>query len=167
MQEEIRDLLVLDVAAQPVITIKDAPNGGVSLAGATERVVNSLEGMVAALQQGTEMRATAETLMNECSSRSHAIFTIMLEQRRQVCPGVCVCGGVILIGSPISLADRLIGSPITWHHISAQGRSSLSGAQGRSSLSMQGSPGIASPLECFSCGTGAVFLEACYLSGVL
>jgi Kinesin motor domain len=34
--------------------------------------------------QGTLMRATAATGMNRHSSRSHAVFTITLEQRRQV-----------------------------------------------------------------------------------
>ena len=34
--------------------------------------------------QGSLMRATAATGMNRHSSRSHAVFTITLEQRRQV-----------------------------------------------------------------------------------
>ena len=34
--------------------------------------------------QGTRARATAATGMNQRSSRSHAIFTITLEQRRRL-----------------------------------------------------------------------------------
>lgn len=74
-----------DAAAQPVVTIREVPGGGgVCLAGATERQVDSLEAMAAALEQGTLMRATASTGMNKHSSRSHAIFTVTLEQRFQV-----------------------------------------------------------------------------------
>ena len=37
--------------------------------------------------QGTRARATAATGMNQRSSRSHAIFTITLEQRRRLAGG--------------------------------------------------------------------------------
>ena len=47
------------------------------------RQVNSREEMAAVLEQGSLMRATAATGMNRHSSRSHAVFTITLEQRRQ------------------------------------------------------------------------------------
>ena len=35
---------------------------------------------MACLERGSLQRATASTLMNESSSRSHAIFTISIEQ---------------------------------------------------------------------------------------
>ncbi len=38
--------------------------------------------MLALLDQGSINRTTAATMMNESSSRSHAIFTIFLEQHR-------------------------------------------------------------------------------------
>ena len=41
-----------------------------------------MEAMATVLEQGSLMRATAATGMNKKSSRSHAIFTITLEQRR-------------------------------------------------------------------------------------
>lgn len=47
-----------------------------------EREVTCAEEMAAVLEQGTLCRATAATAMNHRSSRSHAIFTITLEQRR-------------------------------------------------------------------------------------
>jgi len=46
--------------------------------------VDSMEAMATVLEQGSLMRATAATGMNKKSSRSHAIFTITLEQRRPV-----------------------------------------------------------------------------------
>lgn len=46
--------------------------------------MGSREELAQILQQGSLMRATAATGMNRQSSRSHAVFTITLEQRRQV-----------------------------------------------------------------------------------
>eukprot|EP00775_Hariotina_reticulata_P005026 gene5026-5268_t len=82
-KEEVRDLLWVNTAApRPVVTIRELPSG-VSLSGATECQVHSKEEMAHVLMQGTLMRAVASTNMNNRSSRSHAIFTITLEQRRR------------------------------------------------------------------------------------
>lgn len=83
MQEEIRDLLVVN-GTQQAVHIREVIGGGVCLAGATEREVPSKADMAAILEQGTLLRATATTGMNQRSSRSHAIFTITIEQRRQL-----------------------------------------------------------------------------------
>lgn len=40
----------------------------------------SAEDLAACLDKGSNFRSTASTLMNNCSSRSHAIFTITIEQ---------------------------------------------------------------------------------------
>ena len=48
--------------------------------GLREEKVNSYEEMSACLDKGSNVRSTASTLMNNCSSRSHAIFTISIEQ---------------------------------------------------------------------------------------
>lgn len=81
-QEEVRDLLYSERpgSARPGIRIQELPSG-VCLAGAVERDVASQEEMVAVLQEGTCNRATASTMMNNRSSRSHAIFTITVEQK--------------------------------------------------------------------------------------
>ena len=42
--------------------------------------------MAAVLEMGTLLRSTASTSMNSRSSRSHAIYTITVEQRRQQSP---------------------------------------------------------------------------------
>ncbi|WIA39358.1 hypothetical protein OEZ86_005467 [Tetradesmus obliquus] len=82
-KEEVRDLLWTNSAApRPVVTIRELPSG-VSLAGACERQVHSREEMSHLLMQGTLVRAVASTNMNNRSSRSHAIFTITLEQRKR------------------------------------------------------------------------------------
>ena len=82
-QEDIRDLLVVN-GSQQSVHIREVLGGGVCLAGATEKEVPSKDEMAAILEQGTLLRATATTGMNKRSSRSHAIFTITVEQRRQL-----------------------------------------------------------------------------------
>lgn len=50
--------------------------------GLTERQVVSASEMVGCLELGNSARTVGSTAMNAASSRSHAIFTITLEQRR-------------------------------------------------------------------------------------
>lgn len=70
------------------ITVREvAGGGGVCLAGATEKQVFTKEETGKLLEEGSLCRATAATGMNNRSSRSHAIFTITLEQRK--CLGRC------------------------------------------------------------------------------
>ncbi|DBA94598.1 TPA: hypothetical protein ACH3X1_002180 [Trebouxia sp. C0004] len=82
-KEDIKDLLVVN-GSQQSVHIREVLGGGVCLAGATEKEVPSKAEMAALLEQGTLLRATATTGMNKRSSRSHAIFTITVEQRRQL-----------------------------------------------------------------------------------
>ena len=51
------------------------------IAGLQEVAVTSGLDMVRSLEQGSASRATGATAMNSRSSRSHAIFTITLEQK--------------------------------------------------------------------------------------
>ncbi|PWA55123.1 P-loop containing nucleoside triphosphate hydrolases superfamily protein [Artemisia annua] len=64
------------------IQIRETANGGISLAGVTEAEVTSQEEMASFLLRGSVNRATGSTNMNSQSSRSHAIFTISMEQKR-------------------------------------------------------------------------------------
>ncbi|KAG0613527.1 hypothetical protein M758_6G110100 [Ceratodon purpureus] len=68
---------------KPPIQIRETTAGGITLMGVTEADVKSLEEMAAYLEHGSLCRATGSTNMNSHSSRSHAIFTITLEQRRK------------------------------------------------------------------------------------
>lgn len=61
--------------------VKEYPSG-IQAAGATEVRVSSLEEAVGVLKKGAEHRATAATLMNNASSRSHSIFMLRLDQVR-------------------------------------------------------------------------------------
>ncbi|CAL9002262.1 unnamed protein product [Prunus brigantina] len=66
------------------IQIREKSNGAITLAGLTEVAVHSLREMATCLDQGSLNRATGSTNMNNQSSRSHAIFTITLEQMRKI-----------------------------------------------------------------------------------
>ncbi|KAG8369179.1 hypothetical protein BUALT_Bualt15G0124300 [Buddleja alternifolia] len=68
--------------ARVPIQIRERVSGGITLAGVTEAEVRTKEEMASYLLQGSLSRATGSTNMNSQSSRSHAIFTISMEQRR-------------------------------------------------------------------------------------
>ncbi|KAL5777709.1 hypothetical protein ACOSP7_010635 [Xanthoceras sorbifolium] len=102
LKEEVRDLLdptclnkpdtanghtgKVTVPGKPPIQIRETSNGVITLAGSTELSVCSLKEMAACLEQGSLSRATGSTNMNNQSSRSHAIFTITLEQMHKLNP---------------------------------------------------------------------------------
>ncbi|KAK9164017.1 hypothetical protein Syun_004919 [Stephania yunnanensis] len=64
------------------IQIRETTNGGISLHGVSEPEVRSQEEMTSFLSRGSICRATGSTNMNAQSSRSHAIFTISMEQKK-------------------------------------------------------------------------------------
>jgi Kinesin motor domain len=75
--EDIRDLL--DQTRSSKVSIREAPNGDVFVAGAREEVVTSVQQMSKTLEDGTKNRTTASTRMNLTSSRSHGnLFIIIL-----------------------------------------------------------------------------------------
>ncbi|KAL7262208.1 hypothetical protein ACSBR1_000562 [Camellia fascicularis] len=102
LKEEVRDLLdhtavnksettnghvgKVTVPGKPPIQIRETSNGVITLAGSTEVSVRTLKEMACYLEQGSLNRATGSTNMNNQSSRSHAIFTITLEQMRKFNP---------------------------------------------------------------------------------
>ncbi|KAL0352049.1 UNVERIFIED_CONTAM: Kinesin-like protein KIN-4A [Sesamum calycinum] len=109
-KEEVRDLLdpdsankpeianghagKLTVPGKPPIQIRETSNGVITLAGSTERSVKTLKEMADCLEQGSLSRATGSTNMNSQSSRSHAIFTITMEQMRRLHPGTSSDGNL-------------------------------------------------------------------------
>ncbi|KAA8538181.1 hypothetical protein F0562_027789 [Nyssa sinensis] len=73
--------------ARTPIQIRETVNGGITLAGVTEAEVRTKEEMASFLLRGSLSRATGSTNMNSQSSRSHAIFTISMEQKKVAsCP---------------------------------------------------------------------------------
>ena len=61
--------------------IKEAPSGEMFLAGVTEVYVTDQDGVFGVMQQGKANRATAATLMNAESSRSHSLLMMTVTQR--------------------------------------------------------------------------------------
>lgn len=79
--EEILDLLSFGNKSSQ-INIREDPKEGIKIVGLTERdVVSPLE-TVSCLELGNSCRTVASTAMNSQSSRSHAIFTISIDQRK-------------------------------------------------------------------------------------
>ncbi|MBN3303429.1 kinesin family member 4 [Amia ocellicauda] len=79
--EEIIDLLCTS-KDKPPISIREDPKEGIKIVGLTEKEVFCAVEMVGCLEHGNAARTVASTAMNSASSRSHAIFTITLEQKR-------------------------------------------------------------------------------------
>eukprot|EP00899_Mesostigma_viride_P008142 jgi/Mesvir1/17329/Mv07723-RA.1 len=110
--EEIRDLLGPMVAHRDIpqgvepATIRERGDGGIVLVGVREVLVTSQEDMLRLLQLGCSARTTGSTLMNQASSRSHAIFTIQLEQRVPVASATggeaAVSGAGLAGGGPLA-----------------------------------------------------------------
>ncbi|MGH0152631.1 UNVERIFIED_CONTAM: hypothetical protein FKN15_053028 [Acipenser sinensis] len=80
--EEILDLLCAN-KDKPTLNIREDPKEGIKIVGLTEKEVCSAVQMVGCLEQGNAVRTVASTAMNSASSRSHAIFTITVEQRKK------------------------------------------------------------------------------------
>ena len=77
--EEVRDLLHPDTSPKR-ITIRERADGAIVAAGAREVATRSAEETLRLLELGCVARTTGGTKMNAQSSRSHAIFTIIIEQ---------------------------------------------------------------------------------------
>ena len=75
--EEIRDLL--STKPQNNLELKESTDTGVYVKGLTSAVVKSVEEIDSVLQKGKKNRSVGATLMNAGSSRSHSVFTIVIE----------------------------------------------------------------------------------------
>jgi kinesin family member 21 len=69
--------------------IHEDPTGGISVSGATVRPITGPQDALRCLQQGALARTTASTNMNEQSSRSHALFTILIRRQRVMSAEEC------------------------------------------------------------------------------
>ncbi|EED13117.1 kinesin family protein [Talaromyces stipitatus ATCC 10500] len=83
--EQLRDLLVPE--ATPVgdrsnVTIREDTKGRIILTGLHQVDINSFEDLMGALNFGSSIRQTDATAINAKSSRSHAVFSLNLIQRK-------------------------------------------------------------------------------------
>uniref|UniRef100_A0A182TAG0 Kinesin-like protein n=1 Tax=Anopheles maculatus TaxID=74869 RepID=A0A182TAG0_9DIPT len=87
--EEIIDLLDPYNKGARVFKIFEDAAGGISVAGATIKPLAGPQEALNCLQQGALARTTASTQMNEQSSRSHALFTILIRRQRVMTAEQC------------------------------------------------------------------------------
>lgn len=78
--EDIRDLL----SKNNKLEIREIPSLGVYIKDLVGCPVSSVESMVDLMNRGNTNRITRSTMMNDVSSRSHAIFSIRIEMKDQV-----------------------------------------------------------------------------------
>ncbi|XP_059645541.1 kinesin-like protein KIN-4A isoform X2 [Cornus florida] len=141
LKEEVRDLLdstsvrksesaighgakVTALGRTPV-QIRETSNGDITLAGLNEVGVSTLKDMAACLEQGSLSRATGSTNMNCQSSRSHAVFTITLEQMRKLNP---VFGGKI--SADEDMAEELLSAKLHLVDLAGSERAKRTGSDG-------------------------------------
>ena len=75
--EYINDLLLPE---RKNLNIREDKKRGIYIDNLSEWIVKNSDDIYTLLERGSENRATASTVMNEISSRSHAIFIITVEQ---------------------------------------------------------------------------------------
>ena len=86
--ETVRDLLdPAGTAAGKKVDIRDGQGDEVTVSGAREESIKSPADLLSCLDRGTLVRTTGATDMNAHSSRSHAIFTVILEQHLDAVDG--------------------------------------------------------------------------------
>ena len=103
--EHLRDLLVPEGISQTdrsQVAIREDTKGRILLTGLNQVPINSVEDLLRALNFGSAIRQTDATAINARSSRSHAVFSLNLVQRRYPDRP----------GSPTSLAEKRMSMPI-------------------------------------------------------
>ncbi|KAJ3121469.1 hypothetical protein HK098_003642 [Nowakowskiella sp. JEL0407] len=104
--ERVFDLLSTSSTTPQSLKIREHPSLGPYIVDLASLVVDSVDSILKLLEFGNKRRSTAGTNMNEQSSRSHAVFTILLTQEFSSSNGE---GGTSRKVSKISLVD-LAGS---------------------------------------------------------
>ncbi|KAI9219731.1 P-loop containing nucleoside triphosphate hydrolase protein [Blastocladiella britannica] len=77
-QEEVRDLL--DPESRADVAIREDRDGNIVIQGVEQIVCQTKEDILGLLEKGSMARTVGETNMNNASSRSHAIFSLYIEQ---------------------------------------------------------------------------------------
>ncbi|KAI9650774.1 hypothetical protein NHQ30_000804 [Ciborinia camelliae] len=83
--EQLRDLLVPEhtpAHEREVVNIRENTKGHILLTGLHQVEINTVEDLMAALNFGSMIRQTDATAINAKSSRSHAVFSLNLIQRK-------------------------------------------------------------------------------------
>lgn len=86
--EQLRDLLLPEMQERGQVAIREDTKGRIMLTGLTQVPINSAEDVLNALNFGSSIRQTDSTAINARSSRSHAVFSLNLVQKRTDIPPV-------------------------------------------------------------------------------
>ncbi|EWC48560.1 hypothetical protein DRE_01782 [Drechslerella stenobrocha 248] len=78
--EHVRDLLAPRKDTTYYLKVRESPTEGPYIKDLTEVSVKSLQEVLKYMRQGDTSRSVASTKMNDVSSRSHAVFTLVLKQ---------------------------------------------------------------------------------------
>ena len=129
--EVIRDLLTDHVSGMyaGVVNMREDPRRGV-YCEATEQVVVNLEDVMAMMRKGIGKRSVEATSMNETSSRSHTIFTVVVESMEKHWEEEDADGALLV--SSLNLVD-LAGSESV-RHTGATGQRAKEGGKINQSL---------------------------------
>ncbi len=120
--EDVYDLIGSNSPSSPIsnrvsLPVREDESGRVFVQGQNEFDVSSAEAALDVLCSGTQNRITASTAMNAGSSRSHAVFTLTLEQSVQ---------------SSSSLDDlHVMSSKLTFVDLAGSERIKRTGAEGQ------------------------------------
>ncbi|KAL5404490.1 hypothetical protein PMIN04_012580 [Paraphaeosphaeria minitans] len=83
--EQLRDLLIPEetpLHERPQVAIREDIKGRILLTGLTQIAINTAEDLLTALNFGSSIRQTDATNVNAQSSRSHAVFSLNLVQKK-------------------------------------------------------------------------------------
>ncbi|KAI5806692.1 hypothetical protein DFH27DRAFT_479935 [Peziza echinospora] len=82
--EQLRDLLCNETRLEdrPQVSIREDKSGRILLTGLHEMEINTYDDLMHALHHGSSIRQTDATAMNAKSSRSHAVFSLNLVQKK-------------------------------------------------------------------------------------
>ncbi len=144
--EDLIDLLgdAVDGEARPHVQIREGKNGQIIWSGLREVKVSNVAEVMNHLLQGSSVRRTNETDMNAQSSRSHAIFSITLTQKKWAgsgpppnsAPPSSFGGRATPAGRAVSSLSRASGIPMAGRVASPSfGRRTASGIPGLSGRS--------------------------------
>ncbi|GAA5822763.1 hypothetical protein JCM11251_004368 [Rhodosporidiobolus azoricus] len=84
--EDLIDLLAGDADVRPTVQIREDKSGHIVWQGLREVKVSSAAEVMNLLAEGSTLRQTGSTEMNSQSSRSHAIFSLTVTQRKWAGP---------------------------------------------------------------------------------
>jgi Kinesin motor domain len=87
--EQLRDLLLPEntpAGERNTVSIREDTKGRILLTGLHQVTINTIEDLLGALNHGSLIRQTDATAINAKSSRSHAVFSINLIQRKSQKP---------------------------------------------------------------------------------